>query len=386
MLSAIGCRAAAPLPVSDDASAHAATSVPPVRVPEFESRAVDRDAILRRIFVGSCLDQAKPQPIWKAVFARQPDLAMLIGDNVYADAASVERLAAHYRRQLSHVNVRRFLENVPLLATWDDHDYGLDDAGAENPLREAVKEVFLQAFDPHASPERRSHEGVYDSVIVGPPEHTVQFILLDTRSFRSPLARNPRWLVPVGGRGPYVPTKAEDATILGAEQWDWLDEQLEKPARLRIIASSVQVTAQHHGWETWRNFPREYDRLMEKIEDDDDVPTVIVSGDRHLAEISRVRLPDGRPLYELTASSMNRALPINRPADNAHRLGPPIWTTNFGEIEIDWQEERPAVTLRIFDGAGALKVEERLDFQERDDEDGKRGDSDERGDEERAGQ
>ena len=37
-----------------------------------------------RVGVASCADQRKPQPIWDAVLAEQPDFFVFAGDNVYA--------------------------------------------------------------------------------------------------------------------------------------------------------------------------------------------------------------------------------------------------------------------------------------------------------------
>ena len=38
-----------------------------------------------RIAFGSCADQVKPQPIWDAILAYQPELFIFAGDNVYGD-------------------------------------------------------------------------------------------------------------------------------------------------------------------------------------------------------------------------------------------------------------------------------------------------------------
>ena len=38
-----------------------------------------------RIALGSCADQDRPQPIWEAIVAQQPQLFLFLGDNVYAD-------------------------------------------------------------------------------------------------------------------------------------------------------------------------------------------------------------------------------------------------------------------------------------------------------------
>ena len=77
----------------------------------------------------------------------------------------------------------------PILATWDDHDYGVDDGGGEYPKKVESQQVFLDFFgDPEDSP-RRKRQGVYDAEVFGPPGKRVQVILLDTRYFRSPLKK-----------------------------------------------------------------------------------------------------------------------------------------------------------------------------------------------------
>ena len=43
-----------------------------------------------------------------------------------------------------------FRKETPLLATWDDHDYGKNDAGMEYPQKEGSKNIFLDFFDPNA--------------------------------------------------------------------------------------------------------------------------------------------------------------------------------------------------------------------------------------------
>jgi hypothetical protein len=47
--------------------------------------AQDVPSPLTRIAFGSCADEEKPQPIWDAVLAYQPQLFLFAGDNVYGD-------------------------------------------------------------------------------------------------------------------------------------------------------------------------------------------------------------------------------------------------------------------------------------------------------------
>ena len=59
-----------------------------------------------------------------------------------------------------------------------------------------------------------------------------------------------------------MPNTDPTPTVLGEAQWKWLEEQLQVPAEVRLIGSSIQVVAEDHGWEKWTNFPHERERLF----------------------------------------------------------------------------------------------------------------------------
>ena len=240
------------------------------------------------IAFGSCLRGDDDPAVWNAILAQDPDLFLFLGDNVYVDVPVAPRgpadFLAKYDRLATHPGWRALRAAVPVLATWDDHDYGLNDAGAEFPLKRVAQNQFLDFFGSEANTEadaaRRDRPGIYHAQTFGPAGRRVQVILLDTRFHRGPLTRNehrPR------GRGPYRPDAESTSGVLGAAQWAWLEEQLRQPADLRVIASSIQVVADEHGWETWGNLPRERDRLYRLIDDTDAAGVVFVSGDRHRA-------------------------------------------------------------------------------------------------------
>ena len=105
-----------------------------------------------------------------------------------------------------------------------------------------------------------------------------------------------------------MPNADPAATVLGEAQWRWLAEQLKVPAELRLIGSGVQVVPDEHGSETWGNFPHERKRLFKLIRDTGTGGVVFLSGDRHLAEISKLPAghPDGvgYPVYDVCSSSL----------------------------------------------------------------------------------
>jgi len=315
---------------------------------------------LTRIAAGSCIRQDKPQPIWAAVTAYAPDVLLLLGDNVYGDTEDMAVLREKYARLAANEGFAAVRARTPLVAVWDDHDYGANDAGRDYPRRRESQQAFLDFFGVAADSPLRTQDGIHRSFTVGPPGRRVQFICLDTRSHRSALATMPPGQR-IKGRGHYVPTDDPEQDVLGAAQWAWLAEVLREPAELRIVLSSIQVAATEHHHEHWGNFPRERARLLAAFRDSSARGIVVVSGDRHSAEISRI--PPGPealayPLYDLTASSLNQGKGGRDDEPNRHRVGRRYGGVNFGTIEIEWggATAEPRLTLAVRDEQGAVVV------------------------------
>ncbi len=223
---------------------------------------------------------------------------------------------------------------------------------------------------PQDSP-RRQQEGVYNAEVFGPPGKRVQIILLDVRYFRSPLKRGFKPREPGDGyRGVYLPNDDPAATVLGEVQWKWLAQQLRMPAELRLLCSGVQFLPDEHGSECWGNFPRERQRLWEVIRDSHADGVVLLSGDRHLAEVMKLEPNEagiGYPLFEVTSSSLNApsgnitkggvrfANEINR-----YRVGLTYFDVNFGNVLIDWDQPDPVVRLQVREEKGQVVLQQRF--------------------------
>lgn len=88
--------------------------------------------------IGSCADGEKPQPLWDAVGRYRPELFLFTGDNVYGDVRGgrpvpeVELLDGLRHANAKALEIPGFMavKTGAHLATWDDHDYGRNDAGA----------------------------------------------------------------------------------------------------------------------------------------------------------------------------------------------------------------------------------------------------------------
>ncbi len=313
---------------------------------------------LTRIAFGSCATQDDPQPIWRSILAVNPQLFLFIGDNIYGDTEDMEEMRAKYRQLAEIPGFARLRRLVPVMATWDDHDYGLNDGGADFAGRRESQQVFQDFWGIAAASPLRKREGVYDAAVFGPAGNRVQVILLDTRYHRSALRPRPAG---APGVGRYVPDETPGKTMLGEEQWRWLEAQLRQPAEVRLIASSIQVVAEDHGWEKWMNLPRERERLYGLIRTTGARGVIFLSGDRHLAELSMMDGGLGYPVYDLTASGMNNASHVWRPYEvNRHRVGTMNWGDNFGLLTIDWRSADPVIAMQIRDLDGEINIQRKI--------------------------
>ncbi|MCL9998256.1 MAG: alkaline phosphatase family protein [Erythrobacter sp.] len=310
------------------------------------------DTTLTRIAVGSCNHQSASQHMWAQIAAANPQLFLMIGDNVYGDNgwdgdAGLESLRRAYALQASHPEFTGFRAKVPMMATWDDHDFGFNDAGGSFPFRGWSETLFETFWG--SSEAVKARPGIYESTITGPQGKRVQVIMLDTRFFRSDLKRA-GWTKDRPPLGGYLPDDSAGKTVLGEAQWAWLAAELAKPADLRIVVSSTQVLTTAHQFEGWTNFPAERTRLLDLLGKRAKSGLVLLSGDRHAGGIYKVE-HTGQTIWELTSSSLNLAFgdDIERSTarePDAARVGKFYPIENYGLVDIDWQAKRVTVSLK----------------------------------------
>jgi alkaline phosphatase D len=87
-----------------------------------------------------------------------------------------------------------------------------------------------------------------------------------------------------------------------------------------------------------------------------------VSGDRHIAELSRVDSSAvGYPVYELTSSGLTHTWDRLRDEPNRYRVGPLVAALNYGTLDISWRSPAPRLTLRVRDADGAVRIAHTFD-------------------------
>jgi alkaline phosphatase D len=329
------------------------------------------DRTLTRIGFGSCADQTKDQPIWDAVNAANADLFIFLGDNIYADTRDMDVVRQKYAMLAAKPGFRRLRENVPILAIWDDHDFGEDDAGGDYPMKEGTREIFCDFWGEAADSPRRTRDGIHAAYVFGPEGRRVQIILPDLRWNRTAITPldlagedYETWArakaeaqLPVPG--PYARNPDLAATMLGEPQWAWLETQLSQPADLRILGSSLQVLADFAGWEGWINYAHDHQRLFELMRQTRAERLICLSGDTHYGEISKLDVNVPYPIWDFTSSGLTEVWPVTPP--NALRIGDVWRERNFGLIQIDWSTPAPRVTVEIRDEQGAPQLSQIID-------------------------
>lgn len=330
-------------------------------------RGFDPDKQITTIATGSCADQTLPQPVWATIEKNNPDLFIFAGDTLCVSRTdSKASLAEQYRKLKLIPEFRSIREKVPFMAIWNDHDYGLNNSGVENPDKELARTEFIKHWSYLATTIPANQKGLYHSKIFGSngvpgsrrrkgiaKQKQVQVIVLDTRWDRSELKKNPDDKFdpkapatdPVTYPRPYSAETEKGKHILSNEQWNWLEKELQKPADLRIIVSPIQVIADDHNFEKWGNFPNEREKLFVLLQKTKLKNVIILSGDRHLGALAQIEVKKNGPIVEMTTSGLNKAsLPNNILTDKTYFKdaynGP-----NFGLIKIDWSKH--VATLQI---------------------------------------
>lgn len=303
---------------------------------------------LTTIAFGSCDHQDNPVKLWDRILGQKPQLWIWGGDNIYGDSYEMDTLRAKFVRQKSQKGYVKLRETAMVTGTWDDHDYGLNDGGKEYTKRAESRDLLFDFLDISAEDPARKHAGAYHSRIYGPAGQQVKVINLDTRYFRDSL-RQEIFRDPSTGRMEKKNLPAAGLDILGAEQWAWLEQELRtSTAAINIINSSIQVIASGHRFEKWANFPDAQERLYRLIANSGAQRVFIISGDRHIAEYSRIQKPYMKePLYDVTSSGLTHTWPAVRTEDNPDRVGELIIKRNFGIIRIDWHGKSPKLSVEI---------------------------------------
>lgn len=302
-----------------------------------------KDPNVYSIGFGSCLTQERSMPIFNTIKDENYDLFLMIGDNVYGDSEREDLLELREAYDKQRQNFDNLNLNFPFEAIWDDHDYGLNDAGKEYAYKEDAKELFLDFWNIPMDDVRRSRDGLYFEWIQTIDGITVQMLFLDTRFFRDALLPTDERGAP--GKERYLPHTDTSLTMLGVDQWNWLEEKMNIQVDHRIIVSSIQFLAMGHGWEAWKTLPHERQKLIDIIDQSSSDNVLILSGDRHRAGLYQLTTNSNKNIIEMTSSSLNLSFANDEEAGPL-RVGPTFVQENYGEILLNKTSNSLIVNLK----------------------------------------
>lgn len=307
---------------------------------------------LFRLVFGSCFHKIglhNPNII-NQVLKRKPHAMALIGDMAVDDRENQINLhrADYLLRDVSKP-WRNLAANIPLYATWDDHDYLNNDlSGIPEGVSEEDRDRLRAVWDQNWNNPGNNSEAIYFNTRIGP----VELIMLDTRSCRI-----------VKERGKY-------GSYLGVEQQQWLLKTLkESSAPYKVISSGTMwsdyMSRAKDSWGTWDTLAR--NEVFQLIEKEKISGVLLISGDRHGARSFKLPVTPDFSLYEFEAASLGGVPGPNAMAkDSRNQLfgynGADI--VAFGEFTFDMSVNEPTVTFRLIDQAGNVLEEHILPYEQ----------------------
>jgi alkaline phosphatase D len=294
------------------------------------------------ISFGSCNKQYVDNILWQEISKNSPEVWIWGGDNVYSDTDSMPKLRADYKMQWNQKGYKELVNSVDVLATWDDHDYGLNDGGVEFHKKKESQQEFLDFLKVPKNDVRRNQEGIYYTKTYSTKQGSIKVIVLDTRYFRTGLT------VATDKNKRYQPNKYGEGTILGAKQWKWFQNELStSKANFNVIVSSIQLLSYKHGFESWGTFPHEVNKMKSIIKTSNAKGVLVLSGDRHISEFSATKIKGlGFPLVDFTSSGLTHSYTGFKSEENPDRIGKVISELSFGILKFDFKENKITMQMR----------------------------------------
>ncbi len=226
----------------------------------------------------SCVNDTT-DPVWTEMANHNLDMLCFGGDTPYADTGDLSDLRNKHRHLLQRPALAALCKNVSLVGTWDDHDFGKNNANGKSAagLKENTRRAFVEyrVQDQYGSGD----EGVYQKTDRG----AMEVFLLDAR-----------WYSQTGPS----PVSPDQSTCFGKDQWQWLLESIRKSEAPFKVLLQGQIWQDKKNSETddMHTYYAERDALLDFIKKERIPGVVLVGGDIH---VSRHLMHPQRVGYDL---------------------------------------------------------------------------------------
>ncbi len=276
--------------------------------------------------------------IFETMAKEKSSFMLWLGDNWYTrevDYYSDWGLWYRAHKDRSSPVLQKLLRAMPHLATWDDHDYGPNDIGGHYILKETSKKVFDSYWANPSSGE--NGEGIYTMYTHG----DVDVFICDDRWWRS--ADD----VEDSINGQPNPAKR----MLGEKQLQWLKQSLMySNAVFKFVVIGSQVLNPVSPYDKLKDFPAEYEELMNFLTESKINGVMFITGDRHHTEIIRQERPGTYPLYDLTVSPLTSGTHVfgGPEKDNPFRVLGIDQKQNYGKFSFSGPRGQRKLTVEFF--------------------------------------
>lgn len=275
---------------------------------------------------------------YNKVAKAEADFNLWIGDNHYfrdGDWRSEQAMYQRYIQTRTHKPTVKVLLSKPQYAIWDDHDYGSNNANRYFANKEIALDLFKQ-FWVNPTYGTSNTPGVFFNF----DYQDAAFFLLDDRYHKAS-----------------VNDTCQEAGLIGADQMAWLKQQLKNSnATFKFLISGVQFLNQtemkKHETEGFKEFPDELEELLNFLDQENIKGVILLSGDKHHAELFRLKRPDTYDLWEVTSSPIS-SFTIGIPFRVSSRNNPravrrtKYWRANFAHVNISGRMGNRVCTIAI---------------------------------------
>lgn len=271
------------------------------------------------------------------------------GDNLYlreADFSSESGIWYRYSHDRATPELQKLFAVMHHYATWDDHDYGSNDANRSFEFKETTLSAF-KAYWGNAGWGEADNPGVYGKFFWG----DAAFILMDNRYHRDDSELKQEG----------APAKSQ----YGARQLDWLKQSLLQAKVLghypyKFVVTGGQVITSFGGIsETFDYFRHEREEILRFIQDQKITGVVFLSGDVHFTELARKKVGETQWVYELTSSPLSSGALTSakelRAADPQRIEGTLVVDQNFTQLSISGPKGSRVLTVRCIDKNGTVR-------------------------------
>ena len=272
--------------------------------------------------LASCINyrQYQNQIVWDVIAdklgGKYPDFSILAGDTVYLqegvdvtneNGVIFDRLWTRNREQRNEPHFADFIAHVPTYATWNDHEYGNNNANKDQKGKGNSLRAWESLWPNPGYGDKDTDDGVYYSFYWG----DVHYIVTDDHWYRDPSQKN----------------------RLGSKQTEWMENELiNSKGTFKVIVIGSDIM--ERGWET------DLDNIGTIVRENRINGVLFHAGDIHRNEYKEM-ITGGfpYPVKQITSSGIAK-----------------VWRRPFVHIRVDTKLYDPSMTAYFYGASSTAQI------------------------------